>query len=199
MFVDPSYVVLACIGICIAAWSLTNMFVNRFLKPATVEIVIFDYQTFRGDIYLFPMPVFKTFASKGHSLPFSWGASNRQFYFARNIDFEKQIIDFGWPHKIRIEEAAVILASLQAREDDYARLKKENIIIRRYPKVVGAEIALRANNAILSDIDDALYLGKFDVDEYLKEVMSIDLSSDNDSAEEKEEENKEDDSDVRTE
>jgi len=142
---------------------------ERFLTVPCKSLVMFDFRGLTGAIVSIPEPLFKQFATTGHCLTFRW-RTGEEFYFARNIDREKWTIDFGWPHKIRIEEAAVLLDSMQAREKDYARLKEENILLRRYPKVLAAHMAKVALDKFMGDMDKALFLGTLDVEEYLNEI-----------------------------
>ena len=142
---------------------------ERFLTVPSKSLVMFDFRGLTGAIVSIPEPLFKQFATTGHCLTFRW-RTGEEFYFARNIDREKWTIDFGWPHKIRIEEAAVLLDSMQAREKDYARLKEENILLRRYPKVLAAHMARFALDKFMGDMDKALCLGPLDIDEYLNEI-----------------------------
>ena len=150
---------------------------ERFLEVPLVMILCFDFEKRTGEFVAIPKPIFKEFSKEGNGMSFSW-RNGDEFYFARNIDREKKIIDFGWPHKILIEEAAVLLASMQARDKEYTELKKENIILRKFSMAIGADFAKNANNELVSDLNKALGFGdgdEFDISEYVKTIRPLDV------------------------
>ncbi len=139
----------------------------RLISVLTVDYLVLDFVNMRGSVYRIPVPLLSTFeVSGGNNLQFSW-RDGHVFKLARSVDIEKGIIETAWPHEVSIEQAAFTLSDLQAREKDYHDAKVENLLLRRCPMVLAADLAKDANVHLASELSDLLQLGKLDVDSYL--------------------------------
>ena len=138
-----------------------------FFRVPTVDYLVLDFESFRGEIYRIPVPLLSDLAiSGGNNLTFSWRTGDG-FRLARKVDLENGIIETAWPHEVPIEQAAFTLADLQRRESDYERLSIENLYLRRRPTVIATELAARSNRYLADEISDVLKLDGLDLDSYL--------------------------------
>lgn len=139
-----------------------------FFRVPTVDYLVLDFESFRGEIYRIPVPLLSELAiSGGNNLTFSWRTGDG-FRLARRVDLENGVIETAWPHEVPIEQAAFTLADLQRRESDYERLSIENLYLRRRPTVIATELAARSNRYLADEISEALKLDGLDLDSYLK-------------------------------
>ena len=139
----------------------------KFLRIPFVDFLILDFENLTGDVWSVPVPRLQRMkVNGGNNLTFSWG-KGYQFKLARSIDLDKDEITVAWPHEIPIEQAAITLSALQLREDDYTRCKIENLYLRRYPRVIGADLARGASESFAMDLSEMLRLDDFDVDGFV--------------------------------
>lgn len=138
-----------------------------FLRVPTMDFVVLDFENFSGAIYRIPVTVLSRMeVSGGNDLAFSWRTGDT-FRLARSVDLENGIIRTAWPHEVPIEQAAFTLSDLQKREDDYQRKTVENLLFRRRPIVIGADLARSSNDYLVSELSDLLKMKQFDIEEYL--------------------------------
>lgn len=139
----------------------------RLLLVQTVDYLVLDFTDLRGAIYRIPVPLLSSFRiTGGNNLQLSW-RDGHVFKLARSVDIENGIIETAWPHQVPIEQAAFTLSDLQAREKDYRDAKIENLLLRRRPVVLAADLAKDANDRLASELSDLLQLGELDVRSYL--------------------------------
>ena len=139
----------------------------RLISVQTVDYLVLDFVNLRGAVYRIPVPLLSSFRiSGGNNLQLSW-RDGHVFKLARSVSIEDGIIETAWPHQVPIEQAAFTLSDLQAREKDYQDAKIENLLLRRRPVVLAADLARDANDHLASELSDLLELGDLDVDSYL--------------------------------
>lgn len=157
----------AFLGAFVVMFFIGRFITLRLIQVLTVDYLVLDFVNMRGSVYRIPVPLLSTFqVSGGNNLQFSW-RDGHVFKLARNVDIENGIIETAWPHEISIEQAAFTLSDLQAREKDYHDAKIENLLLRRCPMVLAADLAKDANDRLASELSDLLQLGSLDVDSYL--------------------------------
>ena len=140
----------------------------RLLSVQTVDYLVLDFVNMRGSVYRIPVPLLSSFrVSGGNNLQFSW-RDGHVFKLARSVDIENGIIETAWPHSVSIEQAAFTLSDLQVREKDYQDAKIENLLLRRRPVVIAADLARESNDYLASELSDLLQLGGLDVESYLE-------------------------------
>lgn len=139
----------------------------RLIAVQTVDYLVLDFVNLRGSVYRIPVPLLSEFeVTGGNNLQFSW-RDGHVFKLARRVDIDGGIIETAWPHEVPIEQAAFTLSDLQAREKDYRDCKIENLLLRRRPMVLAADLARDANDHLASELSELLELGELDVDSYL--------------------------------
>lgn len=140
----------------------------RLLSVQTVDYLVLDFVNMRGSVYRIPVPLLSSFrVSGGNNLQFSW-RDGHVFKLARNVDLENGVIETAWPHSVPIEQAAFTLSDLQVREKDYQDAKIENLLLRRRPVVIAADLARESNDHLASELSDLLRLGDLDIESYLE-------------------------------
>lgn len=140
------------------------------MQVQSVDYLVLDFINLKGAVYRIPVPLLADFeVSGGNNLQLAW-RDGHVFKLARSVDIEKGIIETAWPHEVPIEQAAFTLADLQVREKDYRDAKIENLLLRRRPVVVAADLARESNDYLARELSDLLQLGDLDVDSYLKDL-----------------------------
>ena len=156
-------------AVAFVAMFLIGRFITlRLIAVQTVDYLVLDFVNLRGSVYRIPVPLLSLFeVTGGNNLQFSW-RDGHVFKLARSVDIENGIIETAWPHSVPIEQAAFTLSDLQAREKDYQDSKIENLLLRRRPVVLAADLARTANDHLASELSDLLQLGDLDVESYLE-------------------------------
>ena len=110
----------------------------RLISVQTVDYLVLDFVNLRGAVYRIPVPLLSSFRiSGGNNLQLSW-RDGHVFKLARSVSIEDGII-----------------------------AKIENLLLRRRPVVLAADLARDANDHLASELSDLLELGDLDVDSYL--------------------------------
>lgn len=156
----------AAVGLVVGA--IAGRWITRkFLRVPTIDFLVLDFENLTGDVWSVPVPRLASMkVNGGNNLVFSWGLGY-QFKLARRVDPFTNEIEVAWPHEIPIEQAAISLDALQRREDDYTRCKIENLYLRRYPRVLAADLARGASESFASDLSEMLRIDDFDIDGYV--------------------------------
>lgn len=153
-----SYIVFYLIG---------RWLVKQLMAVQCVDYLVLDFVNLKGAVYRIPVPLLADFeVSGGNNLQFAW-RDGHVFKLARSVDIEAGRIDTAWPHEVPIEQAAFTLADLQSREKDYRDCKIENLLLRRRPVVVAADLARESNDYLAHELSDVLSIGDLDVASYL--------------------------------
>lgn len=157
----------AFVGAFVVMFIIGRFITLRLIQVQTVDYLVLDFVNMRGSVYRIPVPLLSTFeVTGGNNLQLSW-RDGHVFKLARSVDIENGIIETAWPHSVPIEQAAFTLSDLQAREKDYRDSKIENLLLRRRPIVLAADLARDSNDHLASELSDLLQLGTLDVDSYL--------------------------------
>lgn len=157
----------AFIGAFIVMFIIGRFITLRLIQVQTVDYLVLDFVNMRGSVYRIPVPLLSTFeVAGGNNLQLSW-RDGHVFKLARSVDIENGVIETAWPHSVPIEQAAFTLSDLQAREKDYRDAKIENLLLRRRPIVLAADLARDSNDHLASELSDLLQLGTLDIDSYL--------------------------------
>ena len=138
------------------------------LHVPTMDFLVLDFENFTAAIYRIPLPLLTQMKiTGGNNLNFSW-RTGESMKLARRVDLDNGVIETAWPHEVPIEQAAFTMSDLQRREKDYERKSIENLLLRRRPTVIGADLARDSNMFLSKELSELLKLKQFDIDEYLR-------------------------------